>query len=136
MANYEKRPSLDEFTEAIKKCGGNLTRVADYFDVSRQTVYNWTKDEPEFASAISDSRKRMFDKCLDVGYALALGIPELDEEKKVIGWKEKPDANMVRYLLGKLGKDEGFGDETDVNIDSNQPISINIVSATGDKIVP
>lgn len=131
-----KQPSYDEFSDAIKRLGGNLTKVADYFGVTRQTVYNWAKDNTEFASAIKDSRMRMFDRCLDVGYALALGIPETDENNKVIGWKEKPDANMVRYLLGTLGREEGFGDKTDVSIDSNQPISINVVTATGDKIIP
>ncbi len=136
MGAVSNKPSLDEFTEAIKNTGGNITKVAALFHVTRQTVHNWSKDDADFANAIKDSRMRMFDRCLEVGYALALGIPKTDKNNKVIGWKEKPDANMVRYLLGTLGREEGFGEKTDVNIESNQPISINVVTATGEKIIP
>ena len=33
---------------------------------------------------------------------------------KVIGWEERPDGNMLRYLLGTLGKKEGFGESLDI----------------------
>lgn len=136
MAHFSQRPSVDEFSDAVKKLGGNLTKVAEYFGVSRTSIHKWRHDDPEFEQCIIDSRKRMFDRCIEIGYALALGIPELDEDNKIIGWKERPDSNMVRYLLGTLGRDEGFGDKTDLNIDSSSPISINITTATGDPITP
>lgn len=136
MTRNSRKPTVDEFVLAVRQYGGNITKVAESFQVTRQTVHNWAREDEEFAAAIKDSRMRMFDRCLDVGYALALGIPELDKDKKVVGWVEKPDANMIRYLLGTLGREEGFGDKTDVNLESNQPITINVVSANGEKIVP
>lgn len=69
----------------------------------------------------------MFDKCLDVAYAVAMGVPKVNENKEFVGWEEKPDSNMLRYLLSTLGRDEGFGEKHDVNIENQLPTAINIV---------
>ena len=39
---------------------------------------------------------------------VAFGIPEMKEGKHV-GWKIRPDAKMLIFLLEKLGREEGFG---------------------------
>lgn len=121
------RPSLDEFKELLRKAGGNLTKAAALVGVTRQTVWGWAKSDPEFQDALKDERKRVFDKCLDVAYAVAMGVPKVNENKEFVGWEEKPDSNMLRYLLSTLGRDEGFGEKHDVNIENQLPTAINIV---------
>jgi len=124
------KPSLDEFRELMRKSGGNLTNAARMINVTRQTVWGWTKSDPEFQEVLTDERKRVFDKCLDVAYAVAMGVPKIDKQTGTMeGWVEKPDANMLRYLLSTLGRDEGFGERTSVNIENPLPTSINIVCA-------
>lgn len=128
------KPSLDEFRELMRKSGGNLTNAARMINVTRQTVWGWTKSDPEFQEVLTDERKRVFDKCLDVAYAVAMGVPKIDRKTGTMeGWVEKPDANMLRYLLSTLGRDEGFGERTSVNIENPLPTSINIVCATPNK---
>ncbi len=122
------KPSLDEFEEAVRKTGGNLSQTAGLFGVTRQTVHNWIKEDPEFKSVVNDSRKKLFDKCLDAARILALGIPKINPAtNEIVGWAEKPDGQMLRYLMSTLGKDEGFGDSMSVNFENPLPTVINII---------
>ncbi len=116
-----KKPKIDVFREVLRKCGGNLTRVAATFRVARKTVYQWAKEDTEFKDAISDERGSLVDECLISARVLALGIPEKDEDGNFIGWRERPDGNMLRYLLSTLGRNEGFGDIQKLDGDMNQP---------------
>ena len=67
------KPSLDEFQELLRKSGGNLPKAAQLLGVTRQTVWGWTKQDASFKEALESERKRVFDKCLDVAYAVAMG---------------------------------------------------------------
>lgn len=116
-----KKPNIGVFREVLRKSGGNLTRVAATFKVARKTVYQWAKEDTEFKDAISDERGSLVDECLVSARVLALGIPEKDEDGNFIGWRERPDGNMVRYLLSTLGRNEGFGDIQKLDGDMNQP---------------
>lgn len=122
------KPSLDEFEDAIRKTGGNLSQAAGLLGVTRQTVHNWLREDEQFKSVVQDSRKKLFDQCLDVARIVALGVPHIDPSTgQILGWKEKPDGNMLRYLLSTLGRDEGFGDSVNVNLENPLPTVINIV---------
>lgn len=107
------KPKIDKFREVAEKVGGNITKVAKAFNVSRAQVYVWMRDDEEFKSVIDDARGSLFDDCLSTARVLALGIPDV-QNGKVVGWIERPDSFMVRYLLGTLGRKEGFGDSLDV----------------------
>lgn len=128
------KPSLDEFQELLRKSGGNLSKAAQLMQVTRQTVWGWTKQDPEFKAALDSERKRVFDKCLDVAYAVAMGVPRIDPRTQTMtGWEEKPDSQMLRYLLSTLGRDEGFGEKHDINLENPLPTAINIVVAPKNK---
>ena len=105
-----KKPDISKFREILRKSGGNLTKVATTFHVTRKTVYDWAKSDTEFKNAITDERGSLVDECLVSARILALGIPEKDENGNFIGWRERPDGYMIRYLLSTLGRKEGFGD--------------------------
>jgi hypothetical protein len=106
-----KKPNISNFREVLRKTGGNISKVADTFKVSRKSVYDWAKDDSKFKDAISDERGSLVDECLISARVLALGIPEKDEKGNFVGWRERPDGYMIRYLLSTLGRYEGFGDE-------------------------
>lgn len=108
-----KKPDISKFREVLRKSGGNLTKVAATFHVTRKTVYDWAKSDTEFKDAITDERGSLVDECLVSARVLALGIPEKDEKGNFIGWRERPDGYMIRYLLSTLGRKEGFGDSMD-----------------------
>lgn len=122
--NY-KKPSVDDFRKALRDKMGNLTKVAEAFHISRGTLYNWTRDDQEFRAALRDERGQLFDECLGVARIVALGVPAYEYRvdangnaiydangrpiREMVGWASKPDPNMLRYFIEKLGrKEEGF----------------------------
>lgn len=117
-----KKTDIEDFRKVVRKSGGNLTKVAATFKVARKTIYQWAKEDSEFKDAISDERGALVDECLVSARVLALGIPEKDENGNFVGWRDRPDGNMLRYLLSTLGRNEGFGEESD---DADIPTDIN-----------
>lgn len=108
------RPSVEEVVDALTKTNGHLSNAAKMLGVTRQTVWLWAKNEPLIAEAIKESRKKLFDNCLSTAQIVALGVPIKDENGKFVGWQERPDSQMLRYLMGIIGRDEGFGEVLDV----------------------
>lgn len=130
-----KKPNIEEFRKVVRKSGGNLTKVAATFKVARKTIYQWAKEDADFKDAISDERGSLVDECLISARILALGIPEKDEDGNFVGWRERPDGNMIRYLLSTLGRNEGFGEEPeDADIPADIDHGISIDSWIKDKV--
>ena len=112
-----KRPDIEKFREVLRSSGGNITKVAAAFGVNRGTVYNWAKEDEEFRQSVKDERGLLVDECLASARMLALGIPERDSKGNFTGWLERPDGSMLCYLLSTLGRNEGFGEERQQQID-------------------
>ncbi len=108
-----KRPKIKTFKKVVEQCNGNITAIAQNFDVYRTTVYDWCDSNPEFAKCIEEYRGRLVDRCMKTAELLSCGVPII-EDNKFQGWKERPDGNMLRYLLGVFGKREGF--TNDINL--------------------
>lgn len=116
---YQKRPSLAEFEKVCEQCNGVKTNIAKALGVSRRVVNYWCEDYPKFAEVVEEYRGRLLDKCLKSAEILALGIPKTERDpvtgKEIIkGWKEKPDGQMLRYFISKLGNKEGFAESLDI----------------------
>lgn len=115
------QPDLDIFRKTVNKYRGNLTKVALAFGVTRTTVGLWMNTNDEWKQVVRDARMRLFDDCLVSAEMTALGIPakETDEEghERFVGWVERPDGQMLRYLLSTLGQHEGFGDTLETAMD-------------------
>jgi hypothetical protein len=110
------RPKIEVFKVVAAAKGGNLSSIADHFEVSRSTVYEWVKNNEKFKQVVEDARGRLFDQCLTTSQVVAMGIPEREiGTNKIIGWRERPDGNMLRYLMSTLGRKEGFGESVEVN---------------------
>lgn len=122
------KPSLDEFSKFMADARGNMSIAAARMHVSRQAVYKWIRQDERYHEAVKNERKKMFDECLDQARILAMGIPKIDNGK-LVGWKEKPDGQMLRYFLQTLGKDEGFGNALDITSGGKSiPQVINLIS--------
>ncbi|MBO7101447.1 MAG: hypothetical protein J6V98_05420 [Bacteroidales bacterium] len=113
-----KRPTLKRLKEALEQTQGNLTNTAALLQVGRCSLWKWAKEDPEFAEAIDESKKKFLDSCLTTARVVALGIPKV-EGGKIVGWEEKPDSNMLRYFISTLGRNEGFGDSVDITSGGN-----------------
>jgi len=126
------KPNIKGFKKAVQDCNGNLTKVADFFKVDRLTIHRWINANPKFKEVVDNSRSRLFDRCLSTSEIVANGIPDYVEEinehgekvRRFAGWIERPDGNMLRYLMGTLGKKEGFGESVEVTLNTNINVPI------------
>ncbi len=112
-----KKPPLKKFREVVIACKGFRGDVAKALNVSRLTVNKWCHDDPEFNECFAECGGRILDECLKSARQLAIGIPKTKKEngKTVLtGWVERPDGQMLRYLIGKYGRDEGFAESIDI----------------------
>ncbi|MBQ8958648.1 MAG: phage terminase large subunit [Bacteroidales bacterium] len=108
------RPTIRRFREVLHKTGGNVSKTAAVFKVNRGTLYNWMKEDEAYMQALKDERGALVDECLVSARVLALGIPERDDKGNFVGWIERPDGYMLRYILSTLGKEEGFVESMDI----------------------
>lgn len=133
--NY-KKPPLEEFKKAIEATRGNLTATAKALGVVRATVWKWAKEDEDFRSTINDARKGKLDQFISTAELVALGIPDVDPDtKRVVGWVEKPDPQMLRYFMSTLGRDEGFGDNLDITTngkDVNNVVRVEVIDKRSD----
>ena len=133
--NY-KKPPLEEFKKAIEATRGNLTATAKALGVVRATVWKWAKEDEDFRSTINDARKGKLDQFISTAELVALGIPDVDPDtKRVVGWVEKPDPQMLRYVMSTLGRDEGFGDNLDITTngkDVNNVVRVEVIDKRSD----
>ena len=115
MKKY-KKPSLNTFRKALDATGGNLTETAKILNVRRATIWLWAKDDEEFSEAIDAVRKQFLDSCIATSRLVALGKPIVNKDTgEFMGWEVPPDSNMLRYLMGTLGRNEGFGESMQLN---------------------
>ena len=126
-----KKPDIKKFIEALESTGGNVSQVAKLLGASRSTINKWVAEDEAFADALSDARGKMFDECLTLSRIVALGIPDKAPDGKIIGWVAPPDSAMLRYLLGTLGRNEGFGEQSrlEVKADVNNNIQPRTLSS-------
>lgn len=111
---YAKKPSLREFEIVVENYKGVISKIAEALQVDRSTIYDWCEKDKRFKATIDNYKGKFLDECLKSGRILALGIPKLDAKKQVIGWKERPDGQMLRYFISTLGRREGYGEQIDV----------------------
>ena len=108
------KPSLEKFAEVVGSCRGVIGKIAEALMVNRSTIYDWCDKDERYRAAIDNYKGKFLDECIKSGRILALGIPKLDAKKQVIGWKERPDGQMLRYFISTLGRREGYGEQLDI----------------------
>lgn len=119
------RPTKEAFQKATEHYGGNLTKIAKSFSVSRTQVYNWIRANQEFKEIVDDARGSIFDDCLSTARVMACGIPDI-QNGKMVGYLREPDGAMCRYLMSTLGRKEGFGENIDITTNGKDINSVNL----------
>ena len=110
-----KKPTAEQFRQIVEATGGNLSSAARSLKVTRGTITFWIKTDPEFEQVVREERQRLFDEALATARLLMVGLPAYeigeDGKKRFAGWIERPSESMVKLLLTKFGREEGFGDD-------------------------
>jgi hypothetical protein len=73
-----KKPGARSFRRAIRECSGIVADVAAYFNVTRQTIYNW-RDHYQMHEEFTRARQDARSLCVDVFYERVMHI---DEDKR------------------------------------------------------
>ena len=92
------KPTLAKFEEVADKCFGNITHIANAFNVNRKTVYEWIGNDKEFAEAIELGRDKIVDVAENAVVILAQGIPILDDKGKRVGWVTPPNPSSAHIF--------------------------------------
>lgn len=125
------RPTTDKFRLAAEATGGNISKMAGIFGVTRSTIYQWLK-RPAYGAIIEEQRGAMVDEAIEAARWLATGRAMRDDEGNFLGWIERPDGQTLRWLLGTFGKREGFVNEVSVSAKVNLE---NLTEAQLDEVV-
>lgn len=126
MGAPSKKIDIDTFRKIANACGGVLADIAANIGVERNTIYNWCKEDEEFAKALEDSRERFLDLAESNLRKLVAGVPaiETDENgnKKFAGWVEKPSETAIIFTLKTRGKKRGYVERSEVTGADGEPI--------------
>ena len=108
-----RKPSVKILDEIIKRHHGIVTYIADELNVTPMTCYKYINSSTILQQTLKDSRERQFDK----------GVHKLMDN--VDAGKEP----SIFYLLRCLGKEKGYDDRqnTNVQITNNNYKQINII---------
>lgn len=130
-----KKPDVKTFEEAMTRAGGIITDAAKFLGVTRQQVHRWIKNDKRFHDVYENQRGETLDGLVKTAVALARGIPDVKNGKRV-GWKEEPNWKVLTYLIGKLGQNEGFGDKVDITSNGEsikpEPVTLRFVASRED----
>lgn len=118
-------PSMDTFRQLAKQTLGNKTKVAEALGVSRYKLLMWEKDNPEIGEIFREQWGRRLDAYLDTAHILAVGKVGEDENGEKV-FIIPPDPNMLRFMIEKYGRMEGFGEEVTVNANVNMEVGVPI----------
>lgn len=67
------KPEYVEQAKALCHMGATVEEMADFFDISIDTIYGWQRKHPEFSEAIKDWKKYADDRVEQSLYRKALG---------------------------------------------------------------
>lgn len=95
---YAKKPSKSKLMEIAVDCCGIITDMARSAHASRRQMYRWTQGDPEIQQAIQDGRDTLVD------------LAKSGLKRNIQAGKEK----SIIYVLGTLGRKEGFGNVIEV----------------------
>lgn len=103
-------PTDEAFTHLCQQTGGNVTAIAQRLGVHRSTINRWIADRASFAESVENARETSLDVAEDRMMLLIRGIPVYSNTGERIGWKERPDAGLIKFKLATHGRKRGYTD--------------------------
>lgn len=114
MDNYKKR-----FLDVLKKSRGIISSACESVDMSRQTYYNWLKEDPEFAEQVDEVQESMIDfvesKLMQkINGITMLGKPGESEDEEDPTYTLPPSDTAIIFFLKTKGKKRGYVEKTEI----------------------
>lgn len=118
-------PPIDVIRNIAMTTLGNKSKAAEALGVTRYRLLMWEKENPEIGEIFHEQWGKRLDVYLDTAHLLAVGQTGEDEKGRKI-YTVPPDPNMLRFMIDKYGRMEGFGEEVTVNSNVNIGIGVPI----------
>ncbi len=118
-------PPIEDIRVAAQKTLGNKTKAAELLMVSRSVFRKWEQERPEIGDIFREQMGKRLDGYLDTAHILAMGVTDKDAEGRVY-YVTPPDPNMLRFMIEKYGKMEGFGDELTIHANVEMGVGVPI----------
>jgi len=111
---HKGRKYSDDLVMAMLEAkSGNIAAAAKGLGVQRATLYAWIDKSKALSKALNDIRESGLDFTEQQAMLLIKGVPKM-KEGKLVGWEEKPDGAMIRYMLSTKGKHRGYTEKQEV----------------------
>ena len=118
-------PPIDAIRQLAKTTLGNKSKVAEALGVTRYRFLMWEKENPEIGKIFQEQWEKRLDVYLDTAHLLAVGQMGEDENGNRV-YVVPPDPNMLRFMIEKLGRQAGFGQEVSVNVTGEMSVGVPI----------
>lgn len=108
-------PSPAKFKRMWIQCKGKRSELLKKFHIGYQTFKQWLKDDPRLIDIMAETEIEFLEKVDSRARMLALGLTKSEREKlektgQFDGWKQFPDAYMLRFFLNTIGRRYGYGE--------------------------
>lgn len=107
MDNNKKR-----FLEILKQSRGIISSACESVDMSRQTYYNWVKDDADFALAVDEVQESMIDFVESKLMQKINGIECMTDKGDV--YELPPSDTAIIFFLKTKGKKRGYVEKSEV----------------------
>lgn len=118
-------PPIEDIRVAAQKTLGNKTKAAELLMVSRSVFRKWEQERPEIGDIFREQWGKRLDGYLDTAHVLAMGVTAKDASGRTF-YETPPDPNMLRFMIEKFGKMEGFGDELTIHANVEMGVGVPI----------
>ena len=120
----------DEYVEQVFKLallGSTLIEVADFFEVSRQTIIEWQRVHPDFYQSFKDGKVKADSEVAKSLYKRANGYTTYEEKVNVVNGevvitrikKEVPPEPKSQAMWLKSRQNEKWGAKAEIDIDDD-----------------
>ncbi len=96
----QKKVIKDKFIEALMKSGGVLKPACEALHVSRQTILDWRKADPEFDKACGEAIEVFLDEA----------------ESKLYAAVRRGNFKAIKFFLECKGRGRGYDQHQDIDL--------------------
>ena len=123
-----------ELIEILKLKAFHITKAYEAANISRRVYYKWINEDEQFKQDVADAKESLKDRAEDTLQALMHGIPILDTDGKLKGWKQRPDTAALIFYLKTQCKDRGYIEKEQREIVSDNRIIVEYIDGSKNTI--
>lgn len=100
LTKAQKKVVKDKFIEALKKSGGVLKPACEALHISRQTILDWRKEDPDFDRACAEACELFLDEA----------------ESRLYAAVRRGNLKAIKFYLERKGRSRGYDLHQDIDL--------------------